>query len=190
VLVAEAAARESKTPESSRPPRHRCACGGEVRTGGECESCRNMRLAASRSAGGRQSAASLQRKAVHPTRTDSVPPSVRNVLGSPGKPLDSSTRGFFEPRLGQDFSRVRVHSDPLAGDSARAVNASAYTVGQHIVFGTGRYAAETASGRSLLAHELTHVVQQRGTERTFSATRSRSPSLLLPSARRRSPRRR
>lgn len=87
---------------------------------------------------------------------------VRETLRSPGQPLDPATRAFFEPRFGQDFSQVRVHTDAKAAESAWAVNALAYTAGRDIVFGTGRYAPATSEGRRLLAHELTHVVQQHG----------------------------
>jgi hypothetical protein len=84
------------------------------------------------------------------------------ALSSPGQPLDPATRGFFEPRFGHDFSRVRVHADNTAEQSAHELNAHAYTVGHHIVFGAGRFSPETEEGRRLLAHELTHVVQQTG----------------------------
>ncbi len=77
-----------------------------------------------------------------------------------GKPLDESMRAFFEPRLGCDFGDVRVHTDARAGESARAVNALAYTVGKDIVFAPGQYSSENLAGKNLLAHELTHVVQQ------------------------------
>src|SRR5690348_10689940 len=66
----------------------------------------------------------------------------------------------MESRFGQDFSQVRVHTDTKAAESARAVNALAYTVGQDVVFGEGQYTPGTQEGKSLLAHELTHVVQQ------------------------------
>jgi hypothetical protein len=90
----------------------------------------------------------------------SAPPIINEVLGSPGQPLDPGTRAFMEPRFGHDFSQVRVHTDELAVQSARAVNANAYTVGPKIVFGQNQYAPRTATGQQLLAHELTHVVQQ------------------------------
>ena len=89
-----------------------------------------------------------------------VPPIVHEVLRSPGQPLDESTRAFFEPRFGHDFSRVRIHADSRAAESANAVQALAYTVGRNLVFGASQYAPGTAAGNSLLAHELTHVVQQ------------------------------
>ncbi|MEV0825088.1 eCIS core domain-containing protein [Nonomuraea rubra] len=79
-----------------------------------------------------------------------------------GRPLPAATRQALEPRFGRDFGGVRVHADAAAATAARAVNASAFTVGSHIVFGAGRYAPATAAGRALLAHELTHVVQQSG----------------------------
>lgn len=92
-----------------------------------------------------------------------APPVVHDVLRSAGQPLDGSTRAFMEPRFGQDFGAVRVHTDARATESARAVNAVAYTVGRDVVFGAGRYAPGTGEGRRLLAHELAHVVQQGDT---------------------------
>jgi hypothetical protein len=77
-------------------------------------------------------------------------------------------RSFFEPRFGSDFGAVRVHTGPDAADAAASIHALAYTVGSDIVFGTGRYAPESESGKRLLAHELTHVAQQ-------SAGRGRMP---------------
>ncbi len=96
--------------------------------------------------------------------TPSVPPIVHTVLNSGGgQPLDSATRAFMEPRFSHDFSQVQVHADPKAVESARAINAIAYTIGQNVVFGTGQYQPQTEAGRELLAHELTHVVQQQTT---------------------------
>lgn len=89
-----------------------------------------------------------------------APPLVHQALQSPGQPLDPATRHALEPRLGQDFSDVRVHTDPTAAQSANAVRARAYTVGRDVVFAAGHYAPHTAEGQRLLAHELTHVVQQ------------------------------
>ncbi len=83
------------------------------------------------------------------------------ALKSPGQALDSGTRATMESRFGADFSQVRVHTDANAAAAARSVGALAYTSGQQIVFGAGRYAPATNAGRRLLAHELTHVVQQR-----------------------------
>jgi Domain of unknown function (DUF4157)/Prokaryotic homologs of the JAB domain len=89
-----------------------------------------------------------------------IPPIVSEVLHSPGQPIDRATRAFVEPRFGHEFSQIRVHTDEKAADSARAMNALAYTSGRHLVFGAGQYSPATASGRRLLAHELTHSVQQ------------------------------
>ncbi len=94
-----------------------------------------------------------------------------------GQPLDRATCAFFEPRFGCDFSNVRIHTDVQAAESAQAVNAQAYTVGQDVVFGAGQYAPRTTAGKRLLAHELTHVVQQRGT-RPPTALHSMTPRLL------------
>jgi len=112
----------------------------------------------------------LQRSAVGSV-PETVPPIVHEVLRSPGQPLDPATRGFMEPRFENDFSRVRIHTDAKAADSARAVNALAYTVGQNVVFGVGQYAPKTKEGQVLLAHELIHVLQTGNVislKRTFS----------------------
>ena len=79
-----------------------------------------------------------------------------------GRPLPTATRADFERRFGHDFGDVRLHTDGQAAASTRAVRAHAYTVGHDIAFAAGQYAPETAEGRRLLAHELTHVVQQAG----------------------------
>ena len=86
---------------------------------------------------------------------------VKEVVASSGTPLDSATRARMEDHLGHDFGDVQVHSDAKASASAQSVQAHAYTVGNHIVFGEGRYAPDTQEGQRTLAHELTHVVQQR-----------------------------
>jgi hypothetical protein len=93
-----------------------------------------------------------------------VPHIVGEVLRSSGQLLDPATRAFFEPRFGHDFSRVRVHTDTKAKESAQAVNALAYTVGRDLVFGAGSFAPATSAGRRLLAHELTHIVQQNAAQ--------------------------
>src|SRR5512146_1332002 len=102
----------------------------------------------------------LQRTAVNASPVNQVPGIVHEVLRSPGQPLGPAERAYMEPRFGQDFSQVRVHTDEKAAASALSVNALAYTVGREIVFAAGQYLPATAAGRRLLAHELTHVVQQ------------------------------
>jgi hypothetical protein len=99
------------------------------------------------------------------TLAKAAPPIVHEVLNSSNQPLDESARSFFAPRFGHDFKNVRVHTDAEAAQSAQALGASAYTVGSHLVFGPGRYQPGTAEGNQLLAHELAHVVQQRGHDR-------------------------
>jgi hypothetical protein len=91
-----------------------------------------------------------------------APPIVHDVLHSSGQPLDAQTRGFMESRFGYDFSDVKLHTDARAAKSAQALNANAYTVGQHIALGEGQYSPQTPAGKQLLAHELTHVVHQSG----------------------------
>jgi hypothetical protein len=93
-----------------------------------------------------------------------VPPIVHEVLNSPGQPLDPETLTFMESRFEHDFSQVQIHTNTQATESARAINARAYTVGQDIVFDAEHYAQGTSQGKLLLAHELTHVVQQTGKE--------------------------
>ena len=90
-----------------------------------------------------------------------APTGVREALNSSGAPLDAKTQTLMESSFGHDFSRIRVHADARAGDSACALGARAYTAGRDIVFGTGQFAPETPEGRRLLAHELVHVLQQR-----------------------------
>jgi hypothetical protein len=109
----------------------------------------------------------VQRKAIsNPTPLNSeqspseVTPIVREVLNSPGQPLDPETQTFMESRFGHDFSQVQLHADNRAAQSAQAVNAIAYTVGNHIAFGANQYQPHTFAGGRLLAHELTHVMQQ------------------------------
>jgi hypothetical protein len=145
VTSAPAAAR----PAAGRVLQRKCACGRDAGPSGECAECRRKRL---------------QRKS---TETNAgangalaVAPAVQHVLQAPGRALDQATRGEMERHFGHDFGRVQVHTGAQAAASARAVNALAYTVGQHVVFGEQRYAPATHAGRRLLAHELAHVVQQ------------------------------
>ena len=101
--------------------------------------------------------------AATPKVTNSVAADIHAMNGG-GSPLPATTRAFFEPRFGADFSDVRVHTDSRAAETAGSIQASAFTVGQHIAFGEGRYEPHSHAGRELLAHELTHVVQQNGSQ--------------------------
>jgi hypothetical protein len=89
-----------------------------------------------------------------------VPAQAVATARASGQPLDAATRAFMEPRFGFDFSRVRIHADGDAARAARSLDARAYTVGTDVVFGAGRFSPHSPEGRRLLAHELTHVVQQ------------------------------
>lgn len=109
----------------------------------------------------RRKAGTLRRKGSFPSPA-LAPPIVHHVLRTPGHPLERATRADIEPRLGHDLSGVRLHTDSAAAESARAVQAHAYTVGNHVVFAEGRYAPHSTEGVRLLVHELTHVVQQGG----------------------------
>lgn len=124
----------------------KCSCGKHTTAGGDCASCRKKKL---------------QRKTAQPRTPEVAPPIVHEVLRSPGRPLDAATRAFMEPRLGQDFSNVRIHTDGRAAESARQVSALAYTVGHDIVFGAGQFKPRSQAGRQLIAHELFHTLQQR-----------------------------
>jgi hypothetical protein len=81
-------------------------------------------------------------------------------LGSTGQSMSSTARQFFEPRFGYNFSNVKLHTDSVAAKSAQSINALAYTSGNNIVFNSGQYSPESDHGKKLIAHELTHVVQQ------------------------------
>ncbi|HYP42307.1 MAG TPA: DUF4157 domain-containing protein, partial [Chloroflexia bacterium] len=126
----------------------KCACGGTPGLDGECAGCKANRLAGQ--------GATLQSQRATSSQLSSM---VRQVLSTPGEPL-GDTRAYMEPRFGHDFSNVRVHTDARAAESARTLNAGAYTVGQDIVFGHNRYAPNTSEGRKLIAHELAHTIQQ------------------------------
>jgi len=113
-----------------------------------------------RKCGGSCHCDSCARKRAGQDRSETAPPIVQQVLNGAGQPLDTAARGAMEQRFGHDFGRVRIHADGKADASARAVGASAYAVGPHIVFARGQYAPATKAGEMLLAHELTHVLQQ------------------------------
>lgn len=132
----------------------KCACGNHTTVGGKCDKCKKQ---------------SLQRASLSPRGRGTegkgkVPPIVHEVLRSPGQPLDVATRTFMEPHFEHDFSQVRVHTDAKAAESAKSIDALAYTVGRDIMFGISQYAPATSEGKKLLAHELTHVVQHRGAD--------------------------
>lgn len=170
--------------------RRKCACGNHMMAGGsECVECRKKKrlgLQTKLTINARgdayeqeadRIADQVMAMAAHST-VNGVPPriqrfsgqlngqmdmalaSVDQVLASPGRPLEPALRKEMEQRFGHDFSRVRVHTGTTAEQSARDVNAQAYTVGHNMVFGGGKFAPGTQEGRWLIAHELTHVVQQ------------------------------
>jgi hypothetical protein len=137
----------SFTPIQSGLLQRKCACGGSPGADGECAECQKKPL-------------DLRKKGDSGRSASSVPSIVHQTLGSPGRSLDAGTRTLMESRLGHDFSRVRIHDDAPAAESARAVGALAYTVGSDVTFAAGRFSPGSIAGRRLLAHELTHVAQQ------------------------------
>jgi hypothetical protein len=132
----------------------KCDCGKTTEAEGECAECKKKK--------------ELQRRATGQA-PERVPSIVHDVLRSHGQPLDEPARESMEQRFGHDFNDVRVHADARAGESARAVNALAFTVGSNVVFAPGQYQPASAEGQRLLAHELTHVVQQRGASGSLSS---------------------
>ena len=142
---------EPTSPVSPSPVQisRQCSCGGS------CSTCRGA------TPDGEHKHLQKKSAGLNETRT-AASPIVNSVLRSPGQPLDQATRAFMEPRFGRDFSRVRVHADAGAEESANGLNAHAYTAGHNIVFNAGQFAPGTPEGRRLLAHELTHVIQQTG----------------------------
>jgi hypothetical protein len=131
---------------SNHAIQRKCACGGTPGPTGE--HCRKKRL-------------SLQRRTASSHGSTDAPSLVHEVLRSPGQPLDTATRVFMEPRFGHDFSGVRVHTGTAAARSAQDLSAHAYTLGRDIVFGATQFAPATGPGQRLIAHELTHVLQQK-----------------------------
>ena len=124
----------------------KCACG-TLDVTGQCGGCAKKQ-------------GMFQRKSAGTPDALSLPAAVNDGLRTPGQPLESGSRAFFESRFGHDFSGVRVHTGGEADRSARAVGALAYTVGNDIVFAANQHSPHTTWGRRLLAHELTHVLQQ------------------------------
>ena len=183
-----------KSPSSFTPVRNghlqcKCACGGAAGPTGECEGCRKKKLQRKLTIGAsndpeemeadrtadRVLAAPMHSEiktaphiCLHAGQTsgqmETAPASVERVLASSGRPLDQALQDDMEQRFGYDFSRVRVHLGAAAEQSARDVNANAYTVRHNIVFGADRFAPATHEGRRLIAHELAHVVQQSGAD--------------------------
>lgn len=138
-----AATRETIATSGAVGRLQRCSCGKSAGAGTQCEECQSKVM-------------QLKRSPASSPGDITAPPIVHDVLNSPGRPLDAAIRNFMEPRFGADFSHVRVHTGDKAAESARAVNALAYTVGNHVVFASEQHASQN----QLLAHELTHVVQQ------------------------------
>lgn len=188
----------------------KCGCGNHTVAGGECSDCSKKKDGLQRKLAvgsvndsyeqeadriADQVLASPANRAVSdgPTRiqryvrqavsdADAAPGSVNNVLSGSGRPLASALRQDMEQRFGHDFSRVRVHSDATAEQSARELNALAYTVDHNIVFGAGQFNPHAHEGRRLLAHELTHVVQQTGGGGSATGPIQTSPSATIQRA--------
>ncbi len=163
-----------------------CACGGAAGMSGECEDCRKKTLQKKLSVGSsndpleqeadraadRALAAAPHTAATRATphiqrltnqpqaHAGTAPESVNSTLSEAGTPMASTLRRDMEQRFGHDFSRVRIHAGESAQKSASEVSARAYTVGEHIAFNAGQFAPDTRPGRRLIAHELTHVIQQ------------------------------
>lgn len=133
----------------------KCSSCGSTASASPCKTCSEENHDDS-------AALPLQRRSSNTaTAPTSAPASVQRTLAEPGQSLQPVLRQQMEQRFGQDFSQVRVHADGGAAASAAEVSAQAYTVGRHVVFGQGRFQPHSREGRGLLAHELTHVVQQR-----------------------------
>jgi hypothetical protein len=184
----------SFTPVRSGILQRKCACGGKAGADGKCEECKKKKLVQTKLKIGMSNdpleqeadrvAAKVLATPVQPAasaappqiqrysgqsneQAETAPASVDQVLAGPGRPLDATLRQDMEQRFGHDFSKVRVHSGAAAEQSAMDVNANAYAVGHNIVFGAGQLASETSAGRRLIAHELTHVVQQSSAGQTI-----------------------
>ena len=201
----------SFTPAPSGVLRRLCACGNHTVGGGECAKCAKKKSGLQRKLAMGSSNDPLEREAdrvtdqvlavsAHPAfggaslriqryagqaaeGSETAPASVDRALAGSGRPLEPVLRQDMEQRFGHDFSQVRVHAGAAAGQSAREVGANAYTVGHHIVFGAGRFAPGTHEGRRLVAHELTHVVQQLGAEERSNVQRDAQrgpPSIAYP----------
>jgi Domain of unknown function (DUF4157)/L,D-transpeptidase catalytic domain len=185
-----------------------CACGNRTMIGGQCAECAKKKSALQRKLAIGASNDPLEQEAdriadqvmTAPTHSaieraplqiqrfagaqseeaDTAPESVDRVLTCSGRPLEPTIRQDMERRFEHDFSHVRVHANAAADESARDVSAQAYTVGHNIVFGAGQFAPTTPAGQRLLAHELTHVVQQ-------STSAKNAASLTAPASLQRAP---
>jgi len=115
----------------------------------------------------------------HEATPERVSALVHEEVCSPGRSLEPATRRFMESRFGHDFSQVRVHTGARAAAAAQAVQAQAFTLGRDVVFGAGQYAPETMRGKRLLAHELTHVMQQSGRPTREGAKISQTSAFYL-----------
>lgn len=136
-----------QAPSQASLLQRKCACGQHMIGGGQCDKCGKQPL---RDQPGGEHAPSI------------IPPLVHEVLSAPGQPLDADAHAVTGRHFGRDFSHVRIHTDPKAASSARAINALAYTAGSDVVFDTGRYRPRTPQGQRLLVHEFGHVLQQQG----------------------------
>ncbi len=127
---------------------------------------------------GRAGRAGILRAKPKPAATLQAPPHVVNQingLGGTGRPLPQPTRDFFASRIGSDLGRVRIHIGAMAQDVAESLNARAFTFGSNIVFGANEYAPDKHEGQRLLAHELTHTLQQDGSKPNLIQRQPRSP---------------
>src|SRR5215813_976076 len=154
-------------PVVSRVSKGSSTCACELKVQRKCTSCeeeerKNLRR---KESGGSNT--------VYETNLESR---LDGIKTSGGHPLPDNVRSFFEPRFGADFGHVRIHTDAHAGETAAAVSARAFTLGHNIVFGAGQYAPQTPSGEKLLAHELTHVLQQRSHPAVASESSPAAPT--------------
>jgi hypothetical protein len=140
---------QKRAPLSQGILQRKCSCSGSAGASGKCEECEKDKNHP------------LQRTATGTAAPATAPPIVHETIQSAGRPLDRETGARMESAFGHNFASVRIHTGAKAAESARAVSALAYTVGDSVVFGAGQYAPHTPRARRLLAHELAHVVQQR-----------------------------
>jgi hypothetical protein len=131
------------------------ASGRECACGNSCPACQ------AKQSSGEHHFLQTKSRSANARGPETAPPAVHETLRSAGEPLEGAARTVMEERFGHDFSRVRIHAGDIATRSAHEVGARAYTVGHHVVFGAGEYAPATTPGLALIAHELTHVIQQR-----------------------------